>query len=242
MAKAAAEKDIGLTFFGFGPDFSSDFIDQIAHIRGGNYRFVRPEDVKPIFSEELDFLVTPIAYDLKVKATPPATAPLREVYGVPQAKDHVSGELFDVSTVFLSKRKGAIVLRLDGANLGELTEGATLDLGAVDLSYKAMDGTPVTDTLHVSLPVATPPADGEALYPSPQIARTLAVTDEYLAMRQVCDAYNNGKIDSADAGARLDAAIAKLTSADASLHDPNLQREITMLGKLKSIVSASKGP
>jgi Ca-activated chloride channel family protein len=242
MAEAAAAQDIGLTFFGFGPDFSSEFVDQIAHVRGGNYRFVRPEDVKPIFSEELDFLVTPIAYDLKVKATPPATAPLRHVYGVPQAEDHVSGDLFDVSTVFLSKRKGAIVLRLDGASFAQLTADAALDLGVVDLSYTAMDGTAVTDTLAVSLPVTTPPAEGKALYPNPEIARTLAVTDEYLAMYRVCDAFHKGTIDTADAGARLDAAIEKLTSADASLHDPNLTREITMLGKLKAIVSPGGSP
>jgi Ca-activated chloride channel homolog len=156
---------------------------------------------------------------------------------VPSPKDNVSGELFDVSTVFLSKRKGAIVLRLDGTNLGQLTENSTLDLGTVDLSFATTAGAAVTDSLKVSLPIATAPAADAPLYPSPEIARTLAVTDEYLAMRRVCEEYHEGTIDLDDAKARLDAAIAKLTSADAALADDNLKREIAMLDKLKQNLS-----
>ncbi|MDC3958703.1 vWA domain-containing protein [Polyangium jinanense] len=232
MVTAASALDIGFTFFGFGSDFDASFVDQIAHLRGGNYRFVGAEDVKPIFEEELDFLVTPIAYDLKVSTAAAEGTEVSDVYGVPQIGEHGSGKLFDVSTVFLSKRKGGIVLRLDGSNLEPLVSGEAIEAGSVTIEYETPEGVLEKDTLSMRLPFQTLPGPTDALLPTPHIARTLAVTNEYLVLKRLCGDYHTGSLDAEDAAARLEGAIARLTSADAALSDENLKREITLLQKL----------
>ncbi|MBN2360809.1 MAG: VWA domain-containing protein [Deltaproteobacteria bacterium] len=247
LTQAAAARDIGFTFFGFGDNFNADFVDQIAALRGGNYRFVRPEDVKPIFAEELDFLVTPIAYDLRVALTAGAGVERRAVYGVPQVDSHVDGELFDVTTVFLSKRQGGIVLRFDGRDIEALRDGESIKVGEAIITYQTIDGTPVEQRLAVSMPLAAPISPTASHYPDAPIQRTLAVTDQYLAMKRVCgDYWNEGgtshdpDFDVADAAARLDAASAKLQAAHALLEDANLQREVELLARLKQNIGAAE--
>jgi len=239
LTEAAAAIDIGFTFFGFGQNFDAGFIDGIAHLRGGNYRFVGAEDVKPIFEEELDFLVTPIAYNLKVELSPPEGAPLLSVLGIPQVEEHFNGELFDVSTLFLSKRKGAIVLRFEGAEPEALFDGAALSVGEASISYETVGGETISDSLPLATAMTSPPAPGEVYYPDPEMQRTLAVTAMYLAMRAVCDDFHGGMFVLEDALARLDMAIAKLAAAHELLEDENLQREIDLLEQLKINLGAS---
>lgn len=251
MTQAAAARGIGFTFFGFGQNFSNEFVDQIAHLRGGNYRFVRAEDVKPIFEDEFDYLVTPIAYDLRVALTATSGVQRRAIYGVPQVDSHVDGELFDVSTVFLSKRKGGIVLRFDGRDLEALRDGDQLKLGEAVITYDTVDGVPVEQRLAVTMPLIGSVEPDASHYPDVHIQRTLAVTDQYLAMQRVCsDYWGEGAdewsqvratdFDLADATARLDAAIAKVQASHAVLDDPNLQREIDLLTKLKQNIAAGE--
>lgn len=241
MVKAAAALDIGFTFFGFGTYFNAAFADQIAHLRGGNYRFVRPEDVKPIFEDELDFLVTPLAYNLRVSTKPAEGTSLTTVYGVPGAADHVSGNLLDVTTVFLSKRKGGIVLRLDGENVEALTNGNMFDIGAVDLSYETPEGATESSTVRMTLPFMTPPLATQSLYPNSSMQRTVAVTNQYLVMKTACSQYHMGGLDLVDTQQRFDKVIAQLTAANLELNDPNLQREVDLMKKLASNLGLSGG-
>ncbi len=251
MTQAAAARGIGFTFFGFGMYFSAEFVDAIAHLRGGNYRFVRSEDVQAIFEEELDFLVTPIAYDLRVSLQAPAAAPRVAVYGIPQPESHDDGKLFEVTTVFLSRRKGGIVLRFDGSELEGIYADGALQLGTAEISYDTLDGEEIRLPLDLNLPLASLPAADAVHYPDAPIQRTLAVTDQYLAMHRVCAAYYGvdatdynaqprADFDAAEAGQILDQAIAKLTDADALLEDPNLQREIAMLEQLRTNLGAGE--
>lgn len=234
MVKAAAAIDIGFTFFGFGSDFDAAFVDQIAHLRGGNYRFVGVDDVKTIFEEELDFLVTPVAFNLRVTPKPMEGTAMNTVYGVPGAAEHVHGNLIDISTVFLSKRKGGIVLRLDGTHVDPLINGAMFDLGSVDLTYETPEGATEMAAVPMTLPFVEPPLATDAVYPNASMKRTVAVTNQYLVMKTVCEKFHSGSFDAADAEVRLDKAIAELAAADAELKDPNLQREIALLQELKS--------
>lgn len=234
MVKAAAAIDIGFTFFGFGQNFDASFVDQISHLRGGNYRFVGADDVKPIFEEELDFLVTPVAFDLHLTPKPQEGTAMSTVYGVPGAAEHVNGSLIDITTVFLSKRKGGIVLRLDGTNVDPLVNGTMFDLGSVDLTYQTPEGATEMATVPMTLPFIEPPLATDSVYPNASMKRTVAVTNQYLVMKTVCEKFHNGSFDAADAEVRLDKSIGELTAADAELNDLNLQREITLLQKLKS--------
>lgn len=226
MTRAAAARGIGFTFFGFGADFSADFVDEIAHLRGGNYRFVGPNDVEPIFEEELDFLVTPVAYDLKLRVSAPALAPLETVYGIPRASENVNGTVAEISTLFLSRRKGAIVARLDGAKLGELSGPEGITLGEIHLSYETPDGEVVAQVVEPALPATSVQPETE-LIPTDEMRRTLAVTNQFFAMQHVA-AHRS----SADPTV-VDRAIAGLEAAHAALPDPNLMREIGMMKRLR---------
>jgi len=241
MVTAASALDIGFTFFGFGSNFDASFVDQIGHLRGGNYRFVGAEDVKTIFDEELDFLVTPIAYNLRVSTTAAEGTTVSAVYGVPQSDEHGSADLFDVTTVFLSKRKGGIVLRLDGATLEPLVASGAIEAGSVTIEYETPEGAVETNTLAMRLPFETFPGPTDALLPTPHIERTVAVTNEYLVMKRLCGDFHNGTLDTVDAATRLEAAIARLTSADAAQPDENLKREISMLQKLGANLGVTVG-
>jgi Ca-activated chloride channel homolog len=234
MVKAAAAIDIGFTFFGFGGSFNAAFVDDLAHLRGGNYRFVGANDVKTIFEDELDFLVTPIAFNLRVTPKPMEGTSLATVYGVPGAEDHINGDLIDISTVFLSKRKGGIVLRLDGSNVETLVNGNMYDLGMVDLSYETPEGVVEQNSVPMTLPFTAPPLATDPLYPNASMRRTVAVTNQFLAMKTVCESFHTGSFDMMKAGVILDESIAELTAADAELKDPNLQREIALVQKLKT--------
>ena len=74
-----------------------------------------------------------------------------------------------------------------------------------------------------------------------RLQRTVAVTNQFLAMKRVCGDFHNGSLDLIDAATRLDKAIADLKNADAALSDPNLQREITLLEMLKVNLGLSGG-
>lgn len=241
MVTAAAALDIGFTFFGFGTSFDASFVDKISHLRGGNYRFVGPQDVTPIFETELDFLVTPIAFNLKVTTNAAQGTPLLNVYGVPGAEQHVNGNLLDVTTVFLSKRKGGIVLRLDGANVEAVVNGSAFDLGSADLSYETPEGVVEKGTVPMTLPFTMQPASTESLYPNASMKRTVAVTNQYLTMKTLCSQFHGGLWDPLQAQPRMDKAIAQLVAADLELNDPNLKREITLMQKLAQNLGLSGG-
>jgi Ca-activated chloride channel homolog len=241
LVKAAAAIDIGFTFFGFGTDFDAAFVDQISHLRGGNYRFVGVDDVKQIFVDELDFLVTPVAFNLRVAPKPMEGTSMTTVYGVPGAAENVNGNLIDIETVFLSKRKGGIVLRLAGQNAETLINGNMFDLGSVDLSYETPEGATEMATIPMTLPFVQPPLATDTVYPNASMQRTVAVTNQYLVMKDVCGDFHSGSFNAADAELQLDRAIAGLVAAETLLSDPNLQREIALLQKLKANLGLAGG-
>ena len=241
LTQAAAARDIGFTFFGFGLSFGADFIDELAHLRGANYRFVGAEDVEEIFEEELDFLVTPIAYDLQVSITERGTSHIA-TYGVPQLDAHSDGSLIDISTVFLSKRKGAIVLRLDGSELESLVNGPALTVVDLNIAYDTNDGRAIENELTVTLGLEALSEETDAFFPSPQIERTVAVTNMFLAMKEACARFHDGSLDVEVETDRINDAIAGLESANQALEDENLIREIELLEKLLENISSAESP
>lgn len=113
IAQKYADKNIGLTSFGVGIDFRHELILGISQIRGGNYFYLENADkIRKVFDEDFDYLVTPLAYDMKVSLTPGENFEIVAVYGIPNWSKEKQTVTLDVKTVFLSRNKGAIMLRL----------------------------------------------------------------------------------------------------------------------------------
>ena len=112
MMEAASRDGIGQTTIGVGVQFGAELASKVASVRGGNLFFF-PDEAAMVktFTEELDTLVTELAYDLDVTIKPAAGLRLVGVYGIPGEMLKWEGDRnvrFHVTTVFLSKSRGAI--------------------------------------------------------------------------------------------------------------------------------------
>jgi len=115
MMEAASHDGIGQTTIGVGVAFDPALAATISAVRGGNlFYFPDANAMVKTFTEDLDTMVTELAYDLELKVTPAPGLRLVEVYGIPGEMVDWTDERrtmrFHLSTVFLSKRKGAIYL------------------------------------------------------------------------------------------------------------------------------------
>lgn len=112
-----AAENIGLTAIGVGENFHHDFIHKITMSKGGNALFVHTGQDLMKFFNNFDYLVTPVAYNLKVLSTlvdMPNQTKLVKTYGVPMLKNEPIQELINVRTLFFSEGGGgAIILEYD---------------------------------------------------------------------------------------------------------------------------------
>lgn len=111
-----AGEDIGLTAIGLGLNFKQELIHGITMSKGSNYVFVNSgKGLKNYFSQ-FDFLVSPIAYNLKAELSIEGLdAELVKAYGVPMKKDSEVQDILDIRTLFLASAGsgGAILLEYD---------------------------------------------------------------------------------------------------------------------------------
>lgn len=111
---AAASRDgIGQTTVGVGVQFDAEMASTVSAVRGGNlFYFADDAEMEKTFGEELDMMVTELAHDLTVTIRPAPGLRLVGVYGIPgemlKWEDGERSVKFEISTVFLSKRRGAI--------------------------------------------------------------------------------------------------------------------------------------
>lgn len=113
---------VGLTAIGLGLNFNQSFIDGIANSQGGNYIFVHSGKDMLRYFESFNYLVTPVAYNLRANLTIEGVdAKLVKAYGVPAQKGQLTANqkvqpLVNVPTLFFSINGGAIVLEYDLKN------------------------------------------------------------------------------------------------------------------------------
>jgi Ca-activated chloride channel family protein len=115
LTESFAARGLSLTILGVGARFGAQLAYGMAAIRGGNAFFLRsPEHAREKIEEELDTMVTELARGLSVRIQPQPGLRVVEIYGVPDALVHRDGDAvrFDVATLFLDRRRGAIVATL----------------------------------------------------------------------------------------------------------------------------------
>jgi Ca-activated chloride channel homolog len=230
LAQQHAARGIGLTVFGVGTDLNQDLVLAITKLRGGNYIFLQDSDkISTVFDTDFDYLVTPLAYDLKFTLVPAAGFRVARVYGYPAWQVGSATAEIDVATVFLSRNHGALVARLEpsaGWPAGQPP------IGELGLTYiPAAGGEAVTQAFASSYGGTTALADNTIYYSETPVRRTVAFVNAALGEHDACTLYWNGNVSSAVS--LLDETERMLESESAALDDLELSEEAANVAKLR---------
>jgi Ca-activated chloride channel homolog len=228
LATMGADRGIGITVLALGTGIGPEVMRGIAHVPYANaFSLMSDEDAGDLMADQWPWFTTPIAFDLHVEVTPATGFSLGELYGFPSGSDEeVPG--MTVETVFLSKRKGALLFSLrpdEGTDLSAL--GANLLL-----SYRTPSGELFSGTL-------TPAYDGSPLdergqhFAQPSTARTVALALLVSEMHEAAVAYGTAPETAA---ARMRAAHERF-AADAA-GDETLSAEVPFSQALLDLMAA----
>jgi Ca-activated chloride channel family protein len=190
MAREASLDGIGLTTVGVGVQFDSGLATALSSTRGGNLFFLDgAAAADALFTDELDYMVSELAYDLTVTLRPADGYRIAGVYGVPAEvlgwHDGTSVTI-TVPTLFLSRPGGGLFVSLAPedalADLPQRPLEADAPLLAVSHSYVPVGGTAgESGSLTVGAPAAAS-SDGLTL--------GHALIDEYLSLRAAAAAHH----------------------------------------------------
>lgn len=159
MAENASHGGIGLTTIGVGVQFGAELATRISSVRGGNLYFIRdPTDIKSLFTGQLDYMVSELAYDLELTITPRAGLKIGGVYGIPGELlgwQNESSVTVTIPTVFLDNHGGGIFFTLmpetDSEFLPERPEAGPLaDVSVTYLPRNVARGVAVRSESHAT--------------------------------------------------------------------------------------------
>lgn len=159
LSKFWAGKGVGLTVMGVGLDFGQELSLAISRIPGANYHYLETaQKLSQVFDRDFDLLVTPVAWDfeLVVEATPGYR--VTAAYGIPSwAEDDGNGAVrLHVPTLFLSRNRGAIVLRLEPEKGHAFIDAP---IGRANLAYRtSREAAPSRDVEDIRVPRGPFPA------------------------------------------------------------------------------------
>ena len=143
--KENADNKIYTTFIGVGVDFNTEVIETLSDVKGANYYSVHSsEEFKKIMSEDFDYMVTPLVFDLELKLDSTEYI-IKNVYGT-DTKEKTTGTLMKVNTLFPSSRnesgeaKGGIILLKVAPAIIDFKEEPEFEGTQITVSYKDRDG------------------------------------------------------------------------------------------------------
>ena len=116
MMRKAQISNINTTFIGVGVDFNTDVVKNITNVRGANYyKISSEEEFKKRMSEEFDYMVTPMIYDLNMTLDSDNFEVVK-IYGTDDVDSENNGEIMHINTLFPSSSndtgevKGGVIL------------------------------------------------------------------------------------------------------------------------------------
>jgi Ca-activated chloride channel family protein len=188
LMEAGSRDGIGQTTIGVGVEFGAELAAKVSSVRGGNlFFFPNTEEMGKTFDDEFETLVTELAHDLDLTIRPAAGLRLTGVYGIPGEMLKWEGDRnmhFHVSTLFLSKRRGAIYLAF-APEAEDLPSRAYVEgrpLASVRLSYcQAGREDATASTLELPLVAAEDASVG--------LRRGRFLVSEYLALKGAMTAH-----------------------------------------------------
>lgn len=110
-----ANKGIYTSFIGVGVDFNTSVVETLSNVKGSNYYSVHnSEEFKKIMSENFDYMVTPLVFDLNFILESDFFE-IENIYGT-DSGDKTTGSIMSINTLFPSstnssgESKGGIIL------------------------------------------------------------------------------------------------------------------------------------
>jgi Ca-activated chloride channel homolog len=181
LVEAGAANRIGFTFIGILLGFDYSLADMLSQARGGNYYYTMSlARTETIISDEFDFMMTPLGYDMTLALEIADGFEMERVYGLPGDPGSARSEI-SVNTIFPSKRRGAILAKLRRADPNELPRA----IAEVKLDYTPEPalgwGGPVTQELAVTSSASD---DGNPYWGSPGARKAVALVHQIEGMQR----------------------------------------------------------
>jgi Ca-activated chloride channel family protein len=236
LATTHAERGIGLTVLGVGTDLNQDLVLAISRLRGGNYLFLQDsQKISTVFDADFDYLMTPLAYQLKFTLAPAPGFRVARVYGYPAWQVGQSTVEIEVATVFLSKKHGALVARIEPIEGWPTGQPPLAELA---LSYAtAGSGETVTQGVSSTYQGTSPLGDQAVFHSQPGVRRSVAFVNAALGEQAACSLYWNDR--RADAITLLNDTQELLLGESIVLDDLELAEEARVVDELRSNMQAS---
>lgn len=216
LVQAGATDHVGFSFYGILLGFDYTLANAMSQSRGGAYAYADTlERIETLFDTDFDYMVTPIAYDLAFSLNLGTGVTATRLYGLPGDPTGTPKTSFDVKTAFISRRRGAIIARVqDQGNAG----------GSVRLAYEPETAVRDEPNADVTTPIVETNGKG--------LPKAVFLVNEIEGMKKGCAEWQSGK--QADARATIDKLIALLEAEAATLADPALTPELDLVKKLRS--------
>jgi len=196
LVSDAAGEGVHTTFVGIGLDANSELIDALSGVRGANHYVVHSAaEFERRLSEEFEFVVTPLVFDLSVDVIADGYE-IDAVHGSPNA-DRATGEVMHVTTLFPSptedgRSRGSVVL----LTLRETGDDPEIELEA---SWERRDGTVGRDTVSVALPDEADSFESTGIRKAVLLARYAGLLREWIeAVRSRPEVEDRGERDAVD--------------------------------------------
>jgi Ca-activated chloride channel family protein len=221
-----AARGVGLTVAALGLGIGAEVLAGMSHLRGANAFSVIDNDEAAVFmNENYPWFTTPIAYDLDVDVAPSAGLGVDHAYGFPGNSPALS-----VSTVFLSKHKGALLISLSPADETAL-DGLAANL---ELSFTTAAGEPQSAALHVERGGAPLDERGQ-WFAQTSVASTTALA---LLVSGMHDAAAQYASDPDAAEVTMQGAYDRYAADAAAIGDPQLPAEVDFAAAMLQLIIA----
>ncbi len=232
MAKTWIGKGIGLTTIGVGNDFDVELMRGLAENGAGNYYFLEDGAAAgEVFSEELDYFMTPLALDIHIEATAGSGWTLGEVVGSriwnagPRTGSMSIPAAFVASRTSQEPGEG----RRGGGSMIfihlEPTADANPKIADLRLTYR-LPGSTETITQNVTLDYASNPLEtpDEPYLSGAEMAERYAMYNMFLGFRAATNTY-----DGSCAAAALVATRTQAAAWNERHQDPDITADLVLL-------------
>ncbi|MBA3453599.1 MAG: VWA domain-containing protein [Deltaproteobacteria bacterium] len=191
MAKTKIMRGIGLTTIGVGQSFDVELMRGLAENGAGNYYFLEDGAAAgEVFTEELDFFMSPLALDIKIEAAAGSGWTFSEVVGTRLWSAQTKTGSMQIPAVFLASRTSQSPEqgRRGGGSMIfvhlEPTADATTKIADLTLSYR-MPGSTERITQSVTLDYAADPLETpeEPHLSGPEMAERYGMYNVFLGLR-----------------------------------------------------------
>jgi Ca-activated chloride channel family protein len=225
----AAGAGISTTVIGIGLGLGKEVMDSMSAQRGANaFSVMDAEDVAELMADSFPWMFCPIAYDLTLAARVSDGLSVADGYGFPG--EHADDEVtLSARTIFLSKRRGALLLEL--ASDAEVITSAGVEL---TVDYTDLEGTLLHDELAASY-TAQPLDEGGRWFAQAGVEKATALALLVTAMHEAALAYET---DHAAAIEILQPARARFAADAAAAGDGAIDPEIAFTDAILALMQS----